>query len=318
MLDYINVKYWELAHSADTLGYHRNDDYSARCDVCGDSNTNKNKKRLHLYRKNTYEGDSIKCFNCDYTGNMYSYLRDYHPELFNAYKQETQQDKLSSLSRREPLIVREIKRNNSLYTFDKPTSIIPVNESLLGKAYVSKRGFPNLDCYFSTGIMNVDGKTLDLKNYIIIPLLENNKWYGFYSRSIESKQFHTYLPEQNTGWRVWNWFNVNKKEPVFIFEAIFNALSSGIENSIAVLGSDLDEERLKMLKRPIFCFDNDETGRKKAEKYADKGYEVVILHRDIRDDYNDMLKNGITKDNIKKLIMDNIYSGLKAKILLKV
>jgi hypothetical protein len=320
MLDSINIKYWQLAHTSDELGYHRDNDYTSRCDICGDSSSNKNKKRLHLYRKNGYDNDSIKCFNCDYTGNMYAYLRDYHPDLFNSYKQEIQQDKLGSLGTgiKNLLVVRAVQKTNTLFTFDKPDEFIDIQYSIEGLKYITSRGFPNLKCYFSRGEVNLRDKKVKLENYIIIPLLENNKWYGFYSRSINSKTFYTYLPEENSGWKIWNWFSINKKEPVYIFEAIFNAMSSGLKNSIAVLGSDLDDNRLKELSTPVFCFDNDETGRKKALKYTEMGYKVVILHRDIKDDFNDMFKKGMKAEQISELILNNTYSGLKAKILLKV
>lgn len=318
MLDYINVKYWELAHSAEELGYHKSSDYSCKCDVCGDSN-NKNKKRLHLYKKTSYESDSIQCFNCGYTANMYSYLRDHHPSLFNSYKQELGIGKLNALTERKPLEIRAVKKENILKTFSRPAEFIPITESEEGMKYISKRGFPKMKCYFSTGKVKLIDKEVMLKNYIIIPLLENGKWFGFYSRSIESKTFYTYLPEFNTGYKVWNFFGVNKAEEVYIFEAIFNAMSSGLKNCIAVLGSDIDPDRLSQLKKPIFVFDNDEAGRAKALKYADKGYKVALLPREYTDDINDLYaKKGMNRKDISELIKSNVVSGLKAKIMLKV
>lgn len=320
MLDSINVKYWELAHTSEELGYHRENDYACRCDICGDSKRSRSVKRLHLYKKTSYENDSIACFNCSYTGNMYSYLRDFHPSLFNAYKQEMSSMKLSNLILSEKsLEIRAEVKNNSLFTFDRPNNLIKVTDHADALAYVTNRGFPDLRCLVATG--NVDlcnGKSVNLKDYIIIPLLENGKWYGFYSRSIRDKTFYTFIPEQNTGWKVWNWFKINKEAPVYVFEAIFNAMSSGLPNSIACLGSDIDSERLKDLKNPIFCFDNDEAGRTKAMKYVKKGYKVSILPKDIKDDHNDLFaKKGWSKDQIAQIIEDNVVSGLKAELLLK-
>lgn len=318
MLDYINVKYWELAHTSDELGTHKNSDYNCRCDVCGDSHKNKNTKRLHLYRKNTYDSDSIKCFNCEYTGNMYSYLRDHHPSLFNAYKQEIGANKLSSLINSNSIEIREVKKNNVLKTFDKPEQFINIKDSVIGTKYIAHRGFRNLECYYSTGAVTLGDKKVDLTDYIVIPLLENGKWFGFYSRNVFKKVFHTYLPDENTGYKIWNWFNINKLDTVYIFEAIFNSLSAGFDNSIAVLGSSLDEERLAELKKPIFCFDNDSTGREKATKYAKLGYKVVVLPSEIQDDYNDLYRKGMSQEEIQELIKANIVYGLKARVLLKI
>jgi hypothetical protein len=74
MLNPINVKYWKMIH---TTGYEHLDDINAKCDVCGDSSKSSKKKRLHLYKKSSYDEDSIKCFNCGYTATMYSYLKNY-------------------------------------------------------------------------------------------------------------------------------------------------------------------------------------------------------------------------------------------------
>ena len=125
MLNPINVKYWELIHDSESLGYHKVDDYNARCDVCGDSKTRKNLKRLHLYRKPSYDDDSIKCYNCGSNYTMYSYLRDNHPELLSSYSQEIGHNKLNSLLPKKDIIVTEVKKVNTLFTFDKHPELLP-------------------------------------------------------------------------------------------------------------------------------------------------------------------------------------------------
>ena len=321
MLEDINIKYWELAHSRESLGYHKTNDYSARCDVCGDSSKNKNAKRLQLYRKNSYDNDSIKCFNCDYSGSMWNYLKEHHPSLFNSYKQELMSDKLFNLQHKPSVLVEQVQivpKVNTLQTFSKPPELISIRDSIEGLEYLTKRGFPLVEAYYANGHISGLEKDITLNRYIVIPLKENDKWYGFYSRNIDKKIFYTYIPESNSGYKVWNWFNISKLDTVYIFEAIFNALSSGLNNVIAVLGSDLDEARLKELKNPVFCFDNDTTGREKAKKYAGKGHQVCVLPKEYTDDYNDMLKKGVKPNDIAKLIKSNVVSGLKAQIMLKV
>ena len=59
--------------------------------------------------------------------------------------------------------------------------------------------------------------------------------YGFYSRSIENKLFYTYMNYKNICYKICNWFNINKELPVFIYESIFDAISGGLSNSIALL-----------------------------------------------------------------------------------
>ena len=66
MLDSVNVMFWERIHPKENLGVKKANSYPTRCDICGDSIKSKNKKRLSLYRKDNYDSDSIKCFNCGY------------------------------------------------------------------------------------------------------------------------------------------------------------------------------------------------------------------------------------------------------------
>lgn len=331
MLDYINIKYWELCHTKSDLGYQRDDDYSAKCDVCGDSSKNKNNKRLHLYKKESYDSDSINCFNCGYTANMYSYLRDHHTNLLQSYIQETGYNKIDSLNKNNYnntniLIIKEVNKKNILFTFDKPKELYNPNQEVID--YLRSRGFTKeillsktkntkFNVYLSKGIIKLEDKEVYLKDYIIIPLYENDKWFGFYSRSIHTKTFHTYIPDKNTGYKLWNYFSVNKKDTVYIFEAIFNALSTSLQG-IACLGSDIDIDRLKELSKPVFVFDNDSTGRAKSMKYAKLGYNVFIWPDKIKEkDINDLLKVGWSVESIDKLIVDNIFSSLMALTKLK-
>jgi len=87
-------------------------------------------------------------------------------------------------------------------------------------------------------------------------LVLEGKWYGFQALGYKEKRFFVYLLNGNSSWKVENWDNIDLNEDVYIFESIYDRLSSGIKNSIAILGASLHENRLKELKKPIFCFDN--------------------------------------------------------------
>ena len=65
-----------------------------------------------------------------------------------------------------------------------------------------------------------------INDYLVIPLYCNNKMYGFYSRSMNEHKFYTYIPDKNTGFKVWNLYNIDTTKPVYVFEGIFDALSA--------------------------------------------------------------------------------------------
>jgi len=290
-------------------------DISAKCIVCGDSHKNPRKKRLHLYTKPSYDGDVVQCFNCGYSASPYRFIEEYNPSLLSSYKSEMGWNKINEL--KKPLIIRA-KKKNLTKTFKKPENIIPVQKSKLALQYLIKRKIkPNNDWYIGLGILKEINSDINLEDFIIIPLLdENNEWYGFYSRSLKVKYFFTYLPPENQGYKVWNYFKINKNEPVYIFESIMDALSTSLDDTeiISCLGADINEERLQELKKPIFVFDNDKTGREKSIKYSERGYKVVVWPKEIKQkDCNEMY-NTMSKEAITSIIKENTFEGFNAKM----
>tara|TARA_B100000927_G_C16255074_1_gene385103 strand:+ start:142 stop:630 length:489 start_codon:yes stop_codon:yes gene_type:complete len=64
------------------------------CQVCGDSATNPRKARFWVDEKD--QGLVCHCFNCGYSANFISYIKDYHPQQYETYKRETVDEVLPS------------------------------------------------------------------------------------------------------------------------------------------------------------------------------------------------------------------------------
>jgi len=184
--------------------------------------------------------------------------------------------------------------------------------------YILDRGLePNFKGKWFKGKTNIkiNDITYYIKGFLVIPLFFNDKMYGFYSRDIKKKTFITFI--STTGYKVWNWFGIDRTKPVYIFEAIFDAQSTGKENIIANLGAKIPNERLKELKEPIFCLDNDTTGIKMSIDYAKQGHKVYIQPDIYKEkDFNE-LKLNHPDINISELIDNNIFSGMSAITRLK-
>jgi hypothetical protein len=130
--------------------------------------------------------------------------------------------------------------------------------------------------------------------------------FAFSGRHTDRKLF--YIHSKNEAFKVFNIFNVNLKENVFIFESIIDSYT--VDNSIASLGSDISENILKMIQKPVFCLDNDNTGRIKTLKYLQKGYKCFIPPVTFSyKDFNEAICNGWTKERLEQLVKDNIYEG---------
>jgi hypothetical protein len=147
---------------------------------------------------------------------------------------------------------------------------------------------------------------------IVIPLYYEGEMYGFYSRSIVGKDFSTYMQDCNFGFKVWNWFNVDKSKPVYIFEAIYDAISSGLPNCIALLGANIPSERLKELKEPVFVLDNDKSGFINSLEHCKKHKVYVQPSLYPEKDMNALMLGH--EINIPNLVKSNLFTGIMAKI----
>lgn len=316
MLNPINIKYFKMI--VNEVGTETPMDIAAKCIVCGDSHKNPNKKRLHLYTKTGYDGDVVSCFNCGYSSSVYKFIENYNPSLLSSYKSEMGWGKVQKL--KEPLKIRAVKREKEVYSFEKPKNIIPIQKSKKALQYLIKRKIkPSEQWYVSLGVLEEINSDINLEDFLIIPLLdEDGEWYGFYSRSLNIKYFYTYLPDINQGYKIWNFYNINKKCPVYIFESIMDALSTSLSTSeiISCLGADINDDRLQELEEPIFVFDNDKTGKEKSIKYAEKGYKVVVWPKEIKQKDCNEMRATMSKETITEIIKDNTLEGFNAKMKL--
>lgn len=356
MIDPRDLKYFTLAVGSGAIKSSTANDIAVRCPHCSANPRWKNTKRLHLYEKNGVT--NINCFTGDCpvkNKSVFSYLRDYHPTLLEGYKRETFTDKMQDLvdnkksgdsgvdvfaafakkkepkeSLKEELLLESVELvevEPPVNTFDLSEYFFTLDEHIDGQKYVEGRGFDFKLIQEKFGKMYVGKMDLELndKPYplldsVIIPLYAStNVMYGFYSRKIHVKDFYTFNPDNNIGYKVWNFFNIDKEKDAYIFEGIFDAISfavsSGNYNVIATMGAQLNQDRLNELKSPIFVLDNDISGFKNGLNYVRQGKRVFIQPKSIPyKDMNIMFQKGI---NCGELVTSNIFSGIFAEIELK-
>lgn len=327
MLSLLDVKYFKLAITSSKIKSESSNEIVCRCPVCGDSKKSHSKARLHLYEKNNLT--FVNCFNGDcpvHNKTVYTFLRDFYPNLLSDYIREKRIKNLQFLNE---IDINEIK------PFEKPKDLITQDLSYLFEDielhsnavnYIKSRNVKyekQFGQWFYANInLNIGGKNHNLSDSIVIPLYTPKyEMYGFYSRSIKYKHFSTYINEKNSGYKIWNWFFINKNEPVYIFEGIFDAITAinaGLKNSIACMGAMLPDDKLKELKHPILCLDNDKTGLNNTLKLVQKyNLDAFIMP----DDYNvkdlNEFKNKYFNIDIKNLIKNNTFSGIYTIIVLR-
>jgi len=321
MLNHISIKYFKLAVNASSYKTS-NLDIACKCPICGDSKKKSNSKRLHLYKKGDLE--LVNCFNagCSVQNKtVYSFLRDFYPDLLSQYKKETFGNKIEYLKQEQTLgsmidktIVKE--KQSGPVVYDLKEFFEPLTDPY--KEYLAKRGItPNIGGMWYKGKTNIKiGEiTYAIKDYLVVPLYYMDKCYGFYSRDINAKTFITFI--STPGYKVWNWYGINKEKSVYIFEAIFDAISSGLHNIVANLGAKIPNERLKELKEPVFVLDNDKTGIEMSIEYAKAGHKVYVQPAQYKEkDFNELMLNRPDLD-LSELIKNNTFTGISAVTRLK-
>jgi len=171
--------------------------------------------------------------------------------------------------------------------------------------------------YYGHQDLKIKDTVYHITDSLVIPLYYNNEMYGFYSRNIRNKKFMTYMDDVNIGYKIAFWFNVNKEEPVYIFEGVFDAISINHKNVIALMGAKIPDARLNELTHPVFVLDNDVTGLKNSLQYAKAGKSVFVLPDEYKEkDMNELLLNNNGLD-LKCLIDNNTYRGISAQVRIK-
>lgn len=392
MLDRIDVKYFKMQVGQENIRSESPVDIQARCPICGDSKYG-NKARLHLYSRNN--STFVNCFNggCQAENRiMYSFLRDFYPELFDQYKRETLHNRIDNLKtdfsnsfgqlKEESIFVRQApgqisnQYSNQGIKSDKNESKIvnsfqglnlkdPIKESikepikevvnkplvspqprekiqtialdrvftpLIGspqEEYVKSRGVvynPEEfgEFYYSQDNLTLDDETLYIRDSVIIPTYINNEIYGFYSRSLSRKSFHTFI-WKNNGYKIWNYFNQVPGKVTYVFEGIFDQITSSMQtegNIIASMGAKISDDRINDIKEIcdiVFVLDSDKTGLINSLEYQKRGFSVFVPPREYlnKDINNIVLDNNLKPSEITSLIKENIFKGIQAQIKIK-
>ena len=288
------------------------------CPICEEGKSKGKKQRCSLYYYN--DNLMVHCFNCGIHHHFPVYLKTYFPNLYRDYMISSG---FKTITDNYKISEKEKKELKFFKIEDLNLGFIKATESSKAMTYLYSRGV-------DTKFFNKFYYTKNYRDFgegIIIPFYaDKEKIYGFQYRSLHNKRFFIYLPESNKGYKIYNYFTSAKK--VYVFESVFDLYSNDIplENKISSFGSDIDIKKLNKFNKVVFCFDNDETGLKKAEKYLNLGFDILIYPDNVKfKDFNEMLQFAIKKGQdpkdvrykIKRFIEKNIFSGLEAKIKLK-
>lgn len=328
---YIDVKYLNMVSHRFEL-FKRKDDYTfnVRCPICGDSQKNKRKMRGYFFKR---DNDMFyKCHNCGHGAHFGTMLKTLDGLLYKEYVMERYADGNSGFRKKhskpefkfEPPKFEEKHKPLFAELMDCIYDLPADHEAV---KYVNERGLPissHKRLYYVDNIKNVVQLNTKYTESIrteeprlAIPFVnEQGKLTALSLRGMRGESLrYILLKIDEDAPTVYGLDNVDKNAPVTVVEGPLDSLF--IDNAIACAGTSFNKiDELGLNKQTTrIVFDNQPKNTEVCrliEKYVDLGYNIVIWPESVvAKDINDMVNENI---DVKKLIEENTYQGLRAKM----
>lgn len=302
-----------------------------RCPYCGDSSKNKTKARgYHFVVDNSFV---YKCHNCGKTTSSVNFLKDNFSILHKEYKKEWLKENGRAPRKRKmpssntfkfkprvPLKKKSILDEVCTSAWDNEVS----------KKYLQDRLIPEtselwfVDNAEKLSVINDKYKDRVLGNdpRIVIPFFnEDGELIGITGRAINNSPLR-YLTMRllDDVPLIYNLNKVDKSKTIYVTEGPIDSLF--LPNSIAVGGSDFKKIDASIKENATLIYDNEPRNTeilKKIEEVIELGYSVciwndkrVIGYKDI----NDMVRSGLSREEVVDIINSCTYKGLSAKVKL--
>lgn len=309
--------------------------YNFRCPICGDSEKSKTKARGYFYQK----GNDMffRCHNCMEGMTLANFIKFLDTHLYEQYIFERYKNGENGHSNYEkPKFVFNWSKSfskrapSSVFRLDSYSSIDELDFDHPASQYVRSRRIP--EKFHKTIFYVPDFKTL-VDSYepeneyalrsgdsrIVIPFLSpEGELIAFQGRSLgnSSLRYITIKVDKEAP-KIFGLDRVDPEKTIYVVEGPIDSMF--LSNSIATAGASISLKTLQEIgKDLVFVYDNER--RKKAiveamTKMANEEQKVCVWPDSIKEkDINDMILSGKTSREIERIINDNTYSGLSARI----
>ena len=326
---FLDQKYLMLLSNRLPLFKKKKDNtYNCRCVICGDSQKNRRKMRGYFF---AYKTDlRYKCYNCDISLSFGNFLKSQDSMMYSQYALE----KYSEGHNKSANVVPEFKFEPPVFKNDDEKLIdrlldrvdtLPADHEVV--LFCNSRKIPKekqKQLYFIDNIKNIVQLNDKYKESIqgeeprlVLPFYDSNhQLSGVTCRALrgEALRYITIKIKDNVP-LIFGIDSVNKSKPIYVVEGPIDSLF--LDNAIAIGGTSfgkLDQTGLDKDKL-IVVFDNQPRNKevcKLIDKNIELGYNIVLWPQTIAEkDINEMVMAG---HNVKKIIKDNTFNGLTAKM----
>ena len=315
---YIDKKYVNLVSgSLQKFKWKKDSLATCRCFKCGDSKKNKSKTRGYFFE---HKGNYVyKCHNCGFSCNLYGVLESVSPSLCKEYAFEVFKEKNP-----EPKKIEKQEKREPMFT-ELGTRLDLLDGEHKAVKYVLSRKIPkekHSSFYYTSDfgkIMQSFGREGKNEERLVIPFYdEQGSLVGVQGRAFGENAIRYITLKQENCESLW--FNLDKVDPkstVYVTEGPIDSLF--IPNAISMQGAKWISDLPEKIKNSnvVFIFDNEPRNEEIVDilgKYINAERNVVVWPEEInKKDINEMVLSYGHSQTIK-LIINNVYSGLKAKI----
>jgi len=333
MLLWLEIKYANmLSGSLDRYQVKKQHPFNAtfRCPVCGDSQSNKLKTRGHILE---YKGTLFfKCHNCSASNKFDKFLKRVNEPLYNEFRLENLKENGGGLDdskykvnlekfgktraeKFDPL--KELKRVSQL-KHDHPVKKYIEDRKIPPSAHYKLYYAPKFIAWVNKYIPGKFSEKAKEEPRLVIPLIDERGYvFAATARSFDPKAKSKYITvkfqEETKKYFGLNEFSRDKQG--YVVEGPIDALF--LPNCLAMCGSDADLDSLDLNGNTTIVYDNEPRNReivRKIESAVLKGRRICLWPETPGKDINDMVLNGWTPENVKKVIDENSYSGALAQL----
>jgi len=333
---YVDVKYAALVGSR-IKNFKQKGQYlwQYTCPHCSDWTSEKPKARAYIYRKKT--DLFTKCHHCGHGSNVGNLVKHFDDQLYKEYVLERYKNNVSKFSDHKDVSV----------VLPKPSRAIPIDEVVddvlsplkrvdtMGdhpaRQYVLSRKFqaeheklfyyaPKFKKFVNSLVKKFTNVDENEHPRLIIPYFNRHgKVIGFNARAFddrEPKYMMIRLDEEAEF--VYGLDRVDYSKPIFATEGEFDSLM--LDNGVAVGGASkfMSAPMEKMKANLVLIHDNEPRSKevtKIVAKTIQEGYNCFLPPETFPyKDLNEAIKAGVTRDELKEVILENSFQGLKAEL----
>lgn len=339
-MNYLDYKFVMMVGSRlDQFEQQRPDVYNCRCPFCGDSQ--KQQRRARGYILGNSKGARYYCHNCGASFSFSTFLREFAPDLFSAYKIEGLANTFK-VSRLPPPVEAKIK-SMQVNMGDPLIHCTPLSDGTRNRnviSYARGRCLPEhmmSDLYAVSDVNLVTSRIDKYKHQefpevpaLVVPFFKPDNTYDYIQCRVidpNEKSFRFITLQVHEGPKMWGQKYLNWSNMICVFEGPIDAMF--IENAVAGAGaaSGLDylisEVKRRKLPPEQLCmaFDNDykynDQVMKLLKRSITRGYSVVLFDKSFDEfkDVNDAVQNGgWSAEEVNAYVKSRSFHGMRAQI----